>query len=471
MKSNVFLKDDKKMKILSFGKSRKFEIDMTTGAVLPKLLTFCIPLILSSILQLLYNAADIIVVGRFAGKTALAAVGSTGSLINLIVNLFLGLSIGTSVVVAHEYGAADAKSVSKTVHTSIAVSIVAGIAVGIFGFFTARQLLELMGSPTDVIDQAALYVKIYFIGMPASMIYNFGAAVLRAIGDTKRPLIFLSISGVINIIFNLVFVIVFNLDVAGVAISTVISQIVSAVFIVICLMKSDGAIKLYLKELRIYSDKLFKIMRVGLPAGLQGCIFSLSNVLIQSGINSFGSTIIAGNSAAQNIEGFVYAAMNAVYQGALTFTGQNIGSKKYNRINRILFTSLGTVTVIGIVLGFAAFLAGDFLIAIYYPEADVIAMGKIRLGIICTTYFLCGIMDVFVGMLRGMGSSVLPMLVSLTGACGLRIVWIFTVFQVYPTTKILYLSYPVSWLITALVHAVCYLIIKRKFSVKSLEAA
>lgn len=446
--------------------NKTYEMDMCNGPVLKKILIFSIPLMLSGVLQLLFNAADIIVVGRFAGSQSLAAVGSTTALINLLINIFIGLSVGANVVVARAYGGRRDKDVSEAVHTAIAVSIVSGVILIVMGFVFSKLMLELMGTPDDVIDKAVLYMRIYFAGMPVVMLYNFGSAILRAVGDTRRPLYFLTIAGVVNIVLNLFFVIVMNLDVAGVALATVLSQCISAGLVLRCLAKSEGGLKLELSKLKIHRKKMLQIFKIGLPAGMQGAIFSVSNVLIQSSVNSFGSIAMAGNAASANIEGFVYNAMNAVYQTNLSFTSQNIGGKKYTRVNRILFACLGTVTVVGMILGFGAYAIGDELLLIYSTDPEVIRFGMLRMSIIATTYFTCGWMDTMVGSLRGMGYSVLPMIVSLTGACGLRILWIFTIFAQQRTLTSLYISYPVSWVITAGVHMLCYFLIKRKLPKK-----
>ncbi len=439
-----------------------YEIDMVNGPLLGKICMFALPLALSGILQLLFNAADIVVVGNFAGSTALAAVGSTGALINLIVNVFIGLSVGTNVLVARYYGAGQQKDLEETVHTSIATSLVSGVILIILGILLAKPLLSLMGTPDDVIDQAALYMRIFFIGMPVNMLYNFGAAVLRAVGDTKRPLYFLFIAGVVNVLLNLFFVIVCGLGVAGVAIATVISQAISAVLVTLCLIKSDGPYALDLKKLRIKKDKLIGMARIGLPAGLQGAIFSISNVLIQSSINSFGSTAMAGSTAASNIESFVYTGMNAFHQAALSFTGQNAGAGKYHRIGKILGQCVLLVTGVGLVLGLGAYLLGGPLLHIYSSDPQVVAYGLERMLVICTVYFICGIMDVLVGSLRGLGYSIVPMIVSVVGVCGLRVLWIYTVFAAERSLFVLYLSYPVTWLITALIHFASYLVIYHK---------
>ena len=443
---------------------KSYEIDMCNGPLLGKLLLFALPLMLSGILQLLFNAADIIVVGRFTGSHALAAVGSTSSLINLLVNLFIGFSIGSNVLTAQYYGAKDQKNIHQTIHTSILISLIGGIILIAVGVLLARPLLELMATPEDVLDQATLYMKIYFCGMPATMVYNFGAAILRAIGDTRRPLYFLFTAGVLNVFLNLFFVIVFHMGVAGVALATIISQTLSAILVVRCLTNLDGICRLYLKQLKIYPEKLLRIVQIGLPAGLQGAVFSISNVLIQSSVNSFGSIAMAGNTAASNLEGFVYTSMNAVYQTALSFTSQNIGAGKYQRIGMILRRCVALVTIIGLALGGLVVLFHQPLLSIYSTDPEVISYGTVRLFIICLPYFLCGIMDTLVGMLRGMNYSILPMIASIVGVCGLRIVWIFTVFRWNHTLFTLYISYPITWALTACVHFGCYLWVRKRIS-------
>ena len=446
-----------------------YRMDMTEGPLTTKIIKFTIPVMLTGILQLLFNTADVIVVGRFTGKTALAAVGSTGSLINLLVSLFMGLSIGTNVLVARYQGAKDDKAVSETVHTSIALGIVGGLILLIIGVVATRPLLEMMATPEDVIDQSTLYMRILFFGMPLNLILNFGAAILRAIGDTKRPLYYLTIAGVINLFLNIFLVTVFSLGVAGVAIATVISEGVSCVLILLCLKHETGAIRLYFNRIKINPSKCIDIMKIGLPAGLQGCIFSISNVLIQSSVNSFGSTVMAGNTAASNIEGFVYVSMNSLHQTCISFTSQNFGAGKFKRIKKVLINCLVIVAITGLVLGNSAYFFGKYLLSAYNNEAEVISYGLIRLSIISTMYFLCGLMDVMVGAMRGIGYSILPMIVSLVGACGLRIVWIYTVFVKFRTLDILFISYPVTWTITFLSHLVCYYIVTRRYKDKFRE--
>ena len=442
---------------------KSYEMDMCNGPILKKLLIFALPLMLSGILQLLFNAADIVVVGKFTGSHALAAVGSTSALINLFVNVFIGFSIGTNVLVAQYFGARDEKNVQETVHTSILLGIVGGFILIVSGIIFAKPMLEWMDTPDNVLEHAVLYMRIYFIGMPAMLIYNFGAAILRAIGDTKRPLYYLLSAGVINVVLNLFFVIVLNMGVAGVAAATVASQVVSAILIVRCLIQSEGIYRPDLNKLKFHKKKLIRIVQIGLPAGLQGAVFSLSNVLIQSSVNSFGSVAMAGNTAAGNIEGFVYTSMNAIYQTALSFTSQNVGGGRQDRIPKIIFQCMAIVIVIGAVMGNLAYQCGPFLLGIYSSDPEVIQFGMSRMQIICQWYFLCGIMDVAVGILRGLGYSVMPMLVSLTGACGLRVLWIFTVFVWKHSLFVLYLSYPITWIVTFTVHLICILVIwKRK---------
>lgn len=442
-------------------RKKSYEIDMCHGPLLGKILLFSIPLMLSGILQLLFNAADVVVVGRFAGSQSLAAVGSTSSLINLLINLFIGLSVGSNVLIARYYGGGQEKEVSDTVHTAILLSIISGFVLCVIGVALARPLLELMGTPEDVLNKSVLYMRIYFLGMPVLLLYNFGSSILRAIGDTQRPLYYLSAAGVINVALNLFFVIVLKMDVAGVALATVLSQCVSAACIIRCLMKSEGSFRLELRRLHIYKDKLFRIARIGLPAGMQGAIFSISNVLIQSSVNSFGSVAMAGNTAASNVEGFVYTAMNTMHQTAVSFTSQNFGGKQYDRINKVLAECLAIVFLIGLVMGNGVMLLGRQILGIYSSDGEVIQYGLLRISIICTTYCLCGAMDTMVGAIRGLGYSVMPMIVSLLGACGFRVLWIMTVFQWNRSLLTLYISYPISWGITFLVHVICYIAVRK----------
>lgn len=433
--------------------------DLTSGPLTIKIIKFIIPLMLTGILQLLYNAADSIVVGHYDGSSALAAVSSVGALINLLVNAFMGLSVGAAVVVAQDYGAKDYEGVSKTVHTSYLISIIGGIVVGAIGLIFSRQFLIWMGSPEDVLPLSTEYLMIYFAGTPANMAYNFGASILRSVGDTKRPLYFLTISGLVNIVLNLVLVIVFHMGVAGVAYATIISQILSAVMVIVYMMKSKDCVRFVPKNMRIYGDKLKKMLYIGLPAGFQGTVFSLSNVVIQSAVNSFGSLVMAGNGAASSLEGFTYTAMNSVYQASLTFVGQNVGAKKYDRINKVQGVCLVLVTIIGLVFGVTTYCLGEPLLSIYLPnDPEAIPYGIIRMSYIALPYFLCGMMEVMVGGQRGMGMSFIPMINALLGSCVLRIVWISTVFAADPTLFTLYISYPISWIVTTLAHTVFYFV-------------
>lgn len=451
--------------------ARQYEMNMTSGPLFGKIAAFAFPLMCSSVLQLLFNAADIIVVGRYAGNTALAAVGSTSALINLIVNLFVGLSVGANVLIARSYGAGDLKAVHKGVHTAMLTALVGGIGLIFVGVALSRPMLTWMGTPEDVIDQATVYLRIYFVGAPSLLIYNFGAAILRAVGDTRRPLYFLTLAGVINVVLNLIFVIVFSLGVAGVALATIISQTVSAYLIVVCLMHNAGAFRLVLTELRIDREQFAEILRIGVPAGVQGMVFSFSNVLIQSSVNSFGSAVMAGNTAASNIEGFVYSCMSAVSQTSMSFVSQNMGAGQYDRIDRVVFQCMLFTAAVGITMGGSAYLFGSQLLHIYTPDPQVVTYGLYRMSVVCTSYFLCGWMDCLACSVRGLGASILPMVVSIIGACLLRIVWVMTIFQWERTQLCLYLSYPVSWALTASVHLICFLVMRKKLRSRRPAAA
>ncbi len=450
----------------------KNEIDMCNGPILKKMLIFTLPLMCSSMLQLLFNAADIIVVGRFAGDVALAAVGSTTSLVLLLSNLFIGLSVGANVLAARYFGAQRGNELSKSVHTALLLSMISGIILTLMGVFLAKPILQMMDTPDSVINLSVLYLRIYFLGMPAMLLYNFGSAILRAKGDTKRPLIYLSIAGVLNVGLNLVLVVVFSLGVAGVGIATAFSQFVSASLMLRCLSKEKGGFRFSVKKLRIHKDKLIAILQIGLPAGIQSTLFSLSNVLIQASINSFGDVAMAGSAAAGNIEGFVYVAMNAFYQASITFTSQNVGAGKYHRVKPIMIRAVACVTVTGLVLGNLAYGFGNVLLLFYTTSPAVVVEGLRRLSYVSAWYFICGIMDTLVGVLRGLGYSIVPMLVSLIGACGLRIIWIMTIFQIpmFHSLDVIYLSYPVTWFITAGTHFICYLVITKKMKDKILKS-
>ena len=462
---------EKRMKSpMALHRSARYEIDMTHGPILKKLLLFTVPLILSSRLQLLFNAADVVVVGRFAqqGDLCLAAVGSTGSLTSLIVNMFVGLSVGTNVVAARAWGSGDHKAMEDSVHTSMLVSIVSGVILAVVGVIGARVFLEWMNTPEEVIDLSSLYLRIYFAGMPANMIYNFGSAILRSVGDTRRPLIYLIIAGALNVILNLFFVIVLHMDVEGVALATIISQAVSAALVVICLMRSEGGLRLTLKKLRIAGNMLKEIARIGLPAGFQGVLFSISNVMIQSSINAFGATVMAGSSAAGNLEGFVYVGMNAFHQAAVSFSSQNLGAGEYKRIWRIAVVCQVCVTVVGLLMGVGVWFFGSELLRIYTTSQEVVNAGLVRLSYVCLPYALCGMMDVMTGSLRGIGYSVMPMLVSILGICVFRVAWIATVCKLPACSDIdfVYLSYPISWIITLIAHTICFVWAMRRVKLK-----
>lgn len=439
-------------------KTKQYEMDMCSGPILRKMLMFALPLMLSSILQLLFNAADIVVVGKFAGDNSLAAVGSNTALINLLTNLFIGLSIGANVVAARHYGAKAWDDLRRTVHTAMLLSMLSGALLLVLGVIGAEQMLIWMQTPEEVLPLATVYLRIYFLGMISTMVYNFGSALLRAVGDTKRPLYFLLCAGVINVILNLLFVIGFQMDVMGVAIATVISETVSALLVLRCLVKEKGGIHLELRAMRIDRKKMLQILRIGLPAGFQGVVFALSNVVIQSSVNIFGNIVVAGNSAAANLEGFVYMAMNAFYQTTLSFVSQNYGAGEQKRINLIVLLGEACVIVTGTLLGNMVVFFGNDLLQIYSNNPEVIAAGMVRLHYISMIYALCGIMDVMVGALRGIGYSIMPMIVSIVGVCVLRLIWLATVFQIPEFHKIetVYLSYPVTWILTSLVYIVFF---------------
>lgn len=423
---------------------------MCSGPLFSKILTFSLPIMAVNILQLLFNAADMIVAGRFSGSKALAAVGATGALINLIINLFMGLSVGTSVIVAQDYGADQLDAVGRSVHTSIVVSIISGLIVMAVGLVFCEPLLEIMGTPKDIFSLSVLYMKIYFVGVPATMIYSFSAAILRAVGDSRHPMYYLVVTGIVNVILNLFFVIVLHMSVDGLAWATVISQYLSVLLIMIYLFRCDGAIRFIPREMRIDGHKLKSIVRIGLPAGLQGMLFSISNVLIQSAVNSFGSIMVAASSTSSNIENFVGTTMNAYYNAAITFTGQNMGAKKYDRIDTIAKVCTVLVFVTWILMCGAILLFGRTLLSIYTSDQKVIELGMLRLNVMMAAYFTCGVMDVYPGLTRGMGYSMLPMLCTLVGACLMRIVWLATIFKWHPTVIMLFACYPVTWALAGL---------------------
>ncbi len=438
---------------------------MITGPLLPNIILYTIPIILTSLLQLLFNAADLVIVGRFCGSVSVAAVGATGSITNLMVNFFVGLSVGAGVTVAHALGSREDAVVHNTVHTALPTALVSGVILTIIGISFSETFLHMMGTPDTVLPLSSLYMQIYFAGITFTMVYNFCAAILRAAGDTRSPLLFLSFAGVINVALNVLFVTAFHMNVAGVALATTISQGISAVLVVRALMKRTDACRLEWKKMRFHKVQLAKILRIGLPAGIQSSLFSISNVLIQSSINSFGDVLMSGNAAAGNIEGFIYVSLNAFHQTAVNFMGQNAGAGQYKRVSRTLWICLGSVTVVGLAVGSLAYLFGPSLLSLYITDSqEAISYGMLRLSLISLTYFLCGLMDVSTGALRGLGESFIPMVISVLGVCGIRIGWIYTIFQLpqFHTPQCLYLSYPISWAITFLCQMFAFLLVYRK---------
>lgn len=445
----------------------KFDTDtMCRGPIFKSVIIYTVPIILTSILQLLFNAADLIVVGWFSGSDSVAAVGATGALTNLLVNLFIGLSVGAGVAVAQSLGAGDKKGTYEAVHTAIPVALIGGVILTVIGVAFSSTFLELMGTPADkLLPLASAYMRIYFCGITFSILYNFGSAILRAAGNTRSPLIFLTVAGVLNVILNIIFVALFKMDVAGVALATSISQGVSAVLVIRSLMRREDACRFEIRGMKIYTRAFARILKIGLPAGLQGTLFSISNVLIQSSINSFGSAHMSGSAAAGSLEGFCYVAMNAFHQTALNFCGQNYGAGNLKRVKKITWVCLLTVSVVGIVIGNLTYIFGDKLLGIYITDSpDAIRYGMERLKFMLIPYFLCGIMDTATGSMRGIGSSVIPMVITIIGVCVMRIVWIYTVFAMpqYHTFSGLFISYPISWLLTFAAVFTSYLIIMRK---------
>lgn len=442
-------------------KQRKYEIDMCNGSIMDKLISFSVPLMLSGILQLMFNAVDIVVVGRFAGSQSLAAVGSTTALISMFSNLFIGLSLGTNVLAARFFASGKSREMSETVHTSITLALITGVVMAFWGLAFSKIALELMATPDDVLDQAVLYMRIYFLGMPFFMLYNYGAAVLRAVGDTKRPLFFLLISGVINAVLNMILVIVFHLAVAGVAIATIISQMISCMLVLRCLYRSEGSYQLRFSGLTLKTYYLKQIFQVGLPAGIQSTVINFSNVLLQSSVNSFGSVAMAGYTAANNILGFLYASINSVTQACMSFTSQNYGVGKYKRMDRVLINCVILSVSIALVLGCIFYGFGPKILSVYTGDPEVIDCGMEILAYTTITYFLCGLMDLFPGALRGMGHSAVPMILSIIGTVGVRILWIFGLFPHYRSLEFLFVSYPVSWIITIILQVVCFLRVRK----------
>ena len=451
---------------LSKQKKNRYEIDMCNGSVMDKLISFSIPLMLSAILQLLFNAVDIIVVGRFTGSHALAAVGSTTALINVFTNLFIGVSLGANVLAARFYAANREREMSETVHTAITFALISGVVMVFVGLLFSRGALELMDTPADVIEQSTLYMRIYFSGMPFFMMYNYGAAILRAIGDTKRPLMFLIIAGITNALLNLLLVIVFHLGVAGVAIATVIAQMISCILVLRCLYKTDSCYQLRFSKLVLKWDCLKQIFQVGIPAGIQSTVINFSNVLLQSSVNSFGSVAMAGYTAANNIFGFLFASVNSITQACMSFTSQNYGVGKWKRMDKVLRNCILLSVIVSILLGGGSYIFGPELLKIYTSDQAVIQCGMEILLYTTVTYFMCGLMDLFPGALRGMGYSAVPMLLSVIGTVGTRVVWIFWIFPKHRELDVLFISYPASWLVTIILQVICYYFVRKKVKKK-----
>jgi putative MATE family efflux protein len=442
-------------------KKNKYEIDMCNGTIMDKLISFALPLMLSGMLQLTFNAVDIVVIGQFSGKQSLAAVGATTALINVFTNLFIGISLGANVIAARFYAAGRDKEMSETVHTAISLALISGIVMGIVGIVFSHGALQLMGTPSDVIDLSTLYMRIYFIGMPFFMLYNYGAAILRAVGDTKRPLMFLIISGVVNAALNLTLVIGAHLGVAGVAIGTVVSQCLSCILVLRCLYRIEGSYQLRFSKLCIKGVYVKQIFQVGIPAGLQSMVINFSNALLQSSVNSFGSTEMAGYTAANNLLGFLYMSINSVTQACMSFTSQNFGVGKYKRMDRVLKDCLILTMGIALVLGGGFYIFGPQILKIYTRSPKVIESAMEILSITTVPYFLCGIMDLFPGALRGMGYSMVPMILSVIGTVGTRIVWIYGLFPTHRSLYFLFISYPGSWIATIVMQVICYYFVRR----------
>ena len=443
-------------------KNNKYEIDMCNGTIMDKLISFALPLMISGMLQLMFNAVDIIVVGRFTGSQALAAVGSTTALICTFTNLFIGVSLGANVLAARFYASGKTKEMSETVHTAILLALISGIAMSVIGILCARESLVLIATPDDIIGQAVLYLRIYFLGMPFFMLYNYGAAILRAVGDTKRPLMYLIAAGTANAVLDLVLVIIFKMGVAGVAIGTITSQFISCVLVIRCLCKTDAIYKLYISKLRIKKYYLIQILKVGLPAGIQSTVINFSNVLLQSSVNSFGEIAMAGYTAANNILGFLYVSVNSVTQAYMSFTSQNYGVRKFKRMDKVLADCAILSIIVSVVIGGGSYLLGHQILGIYTKQEDVIQCGMEILSISTIPYFLCGLMDMIPGSMRGVGYSAVPMILSIIGTVGTRLVWIYGVFPEHRSLYVLFMSYPVSWGLTIVMQAICLVFVRRK---------
>lgn len=443
-------------------KNNKYEIDMCNGTIMDKLISFALPLMISGMLQLMFNAVDIIVVGRFTGSQALAAVGSTTALICTFTNLFIGVSLGANVLAARFYASGKTKEMSETVHTAILLALISGIAMSVIGILCARESLVLIATPDDIIGQAALYLRIYFLGMPFFMLYNYGAAILRAVGDTKRPLMYLIAAGTANAVLDLILIIIFKMGVAGVAIGTITSQFISCVLVIRCLCKTDAIYKLYISKLRIKKYYLIQILKVGLPAGIQSTVINFSNVLLQSSVNSFGEIAMAGYTAANNILGFLYVSVNSVTQACMSFTSQNYGVRKFKRMDKVLADCAILSIIVSVVIGGGSYLLGHQILGIYTKQEDVIQCGMEILSISTIPYFLCGLMDMIPGSMRGVGYSAVPMILSIIGTVGTRLVWIYGVFPEHRSLYVLFMSYPVSWGLTIVMQAICLVFVRRK---------
>ena len=453
-------------------RTKKYQSNMLEGPLLPSVIAYTIPIILTSLLQLFFNAADLVVVGRFCGSLSVGAVGATGSVTALIVNLFVGLSIGGGVAVAHGIGSRNEQQIREAVHTAVPLALIGGVILTVVGVTLSRPLLVLMGTPENTLPLSALYMKIYFCGITFTVTYNFCAAILRAAGDTKSPLIFLSTAGVVNVVLNLIFVTVFHMNVAGVALATTVSQGIAAILVVRALMKRTDACHLDLRKLHIDKHQLKKIIRIGLPAGIQSSLFSISNVTIQSSINSFGDVLVSGNAAAANLEGFLYASINAFSQTTVNFVGQNVGARQYRRANQTVWICQSCALVVGVTLGVLLYTFGESLLGIYISDSyEAIQYGMIRFSYVATCYFLMGLLDVSTGGLRGYGQSFGPMLISVLGICGIRVLWVLTIFQLpaFHSPEWLYMSYPISWSVTLVAQMMLFFHIRNKFLHKDIS--
>ena len=451
---------------------KKHQSSMLEGPLLPSVIFYTIPIILTSVLQLLFNAADLIIVGRFCGSISVGAVGATSSLTSLLVNLFVGLSIGAGVAVAHGIGSQDEEQVSNAVHTAMPLALLGGVILTVVGVLFSEPLLAMMGTPENTLPLSAVYMEIYFCGITFTVVYNFCAAILRAAGDTRSPLIFLTLAGVINVILNIIFVTIFDMNVAGVALATTISHAIAAVLVALALMRRTDACRLYLRKMRFYKHQLIKIVRIGLPAGIQSSLFSISNVLIQSSINSFGDVFVSGHSAAVNIENFLYVTLNSFHQTTVNFVGQNVGARQYRRANNTVWICQACVTVVGIIMGVTVWSFGRQLLGIYISDSpEAIRYGMIRFLYVTLPYFMLGLLDVSTGALRGYGKSLTPMIISILGICGIRVMWVLAVFPIpmFHTPQWLLTSYPISWIVTLTLQMIFFFRIRGEYLKKDIS--